>query len=201
MIDRNSENIKSRSQNYFTVSLHERSSRKQCCRMCEKESTSTKCRKRNGGRWEGSGNREDRTYSGKVELGCNGGWLGRLLRLLEGVKRYGAVREGWKADGWRRERGWLLKRGHVSRSQSNTLTEGRELRSGRMSVFGLDNRVALRTLDLKIHRTLGCDRREVQFRSFVKLRLWYVIIHYDMSEYRAAKFYSFYVSAFTYVIL
>lgn len=32
---------------------------------------------------------EDRIYSGKVELGCNDGWLGRLLRLLEGVKRHG----------------------------------------------------------------------------------------------------------------
>lgn len=48
-------------------------------------------------------------YSGKVELGCNGGWLGRLPRLMEGEKRYGAVRDRMKGrrGGWRRERGWF----------------------------------------------------------------------------------------------
>jgi hypothetical protein len=44
-----------------------------------------KQRKGTGGR---EGGRADQTYSEKVELGCNGGWLGRLPRLLEGVKRH-----------------------------------------------------------------------------------------------------------------
>jgi len=113
-----------------------------------------------------NGRKGDRTYSGKVELGCNGGWLGRLPRLLEGVKI--VVRRGKGQD--ERPTGWvekgtrlILKRGHVSRSQSNTLAEGREPGSGRPFAFGLDNRAVLRAQDLEIYRMLGCDREKRNF--------------------------------------
>lgn len=91
----------------------ERSSRKQCLLECIKierdrnEMQKEKCGETiedvRGKREEG----ESDPYSGKVELGCNGGWLGRLPRLMEGVKRYGAVRDRMKGrrGGWRRERG------------------------------------------------------------------------------------------------
>lgn len=100
-------------------------------------------------------------YSGKAELGCNGGWLGRLPRLMEGVKvRCGKGQDerptGWVEKGTR----LILKRGHVSRSQSNTLAEGKEPGSGRTSAFGLDNRAALHAQNPEIYASgccLGCD--------------------------------------------
>lgn len=97
----------------------------------------------------GRGGREDWTYSGKVELGCNGGWLGWVVTVAArregekgGKKEDGRLKGGWRRLGTR----LILERGHVSRSQSNTLAEGREPWSGRMSAFGLGNRVTSRTV-------------------------------------------------------
>lgn len=84
-------------------------------------------------------------------------WLARAVATVVG--RSEKIRRGKGQD--ERPMRWvekgtrlILKRGHVSRSQSNTLAEGKEPGSGRMSAFGLDNRAALHAQDPKIHRTL-----------------------------------------------
>lgn len=99
-------------------------------------------------------------------------WLARAVATADGGS--GEVRCGKGQD--EKPTGWvekgtrlILKRGHVSRSQSNTLAEGREPGSGRTSAFGLDNRAALHAQDLEIHARmlpgLPGDWREAQLCS------------------------------------
>lgn len=82
-------------------------------------------------------------------------WLAGAVSTAAGGSE--EVRRGKGQDerptGWVKGTKLTLKRGHVSRSQSNTLAEGREPGSGRMSAFGLDNRAAFHAQALEIHRT------------------------------------------------
>lgn len=74
-------------------------------------------------------------------------WLARAVATADGGSEV-----VWRGKGQdERPTGWvekgtrlILKRGHVSRSQSNTLAEGKEPGSGRTFAFGLDNRAVLR---------------------------------------------------------
>lgn len=81
--------------------------------------------------------------------------------------------EGWVEKGTK----LILKRGHVSRSQSNTLAEVKRT-SGlveRPPSFLLDNRAVLRARDPGIHGTRMPGPRAIEGRSailkFVALRL------------------------------
>lgn len=77
-------------------------------------------------------------------------WLARAVAGGSEEVRRGKGQDerptGWVEKGMR----LIFKRGHVSRSQSNTLAEGREPGSGRRFAFGLDNRAQ----DPEIHRML-----------------------------------------------
>lgn len=50
-------------------------------------------------RGSAGGEREDRTYSGKVELGCNGGWLGWVVTVAARKTRERRERVRRKMEG------------------------------------------------------------------------------------------------------
>lgn len=148
----------------------------------KKEKGATKTGWKMQQRWEKMRRRrgamEDRIYSGKVELGCNDGWLGRLLRLLEGVKRHGQGRARGRMKGlrggWRRERSWFS--GEVTYLEANLIHSPKEEKpeSGRtFRPFGLDNRVTLRAQDSGIHRTSQYIEVKRNFGVCCPPRLWY----------------------------
>lgn len=150
------------------------------------------------------GEREAQTYSGKVELGCNGGWLERLPHEAAGGSEEGTGRRGCEGGGgrsprrmkgrrggWRRERGWFSS--EVTYLEANLIhsPKWREPESGRTSAFVPigQSRPVLRARDPGIHETrercLGArDRREAQFWSSLPSG-------YDPScgECKVAKFY------------
>lgn len=118
------------------------------------------------------------------------GWV-RLQRWLARIGWHGCWRE-WreaKEEDRRPKGGWrkvgnelILERGHVSRSQSNTLAEGREPWSGRTSAFGLDNRVTSRILG-----SIGSRLGAIEEKSSFEVRCPSVMIWH--ASCRMAKFY------------
>lgn len=116
-------------------------------------------------------------YSGKVELGCSGGWLGRLPRLMEGVKKYGAVRDRMKGrrGGWRRERGWFSS--EVTYLEANLIhspkEESRGLAERPPSDWTIEPHFTHRILRSGMLPGLWLKRSATS--QFITLRLWYII--------------------------
>lgn len=106
-------------------------------------------------------------------------WLARAVATAAGGSE--KTRTGWEGERQdERPQGWvkkgtklILRRGHVSRSQSNTLSERREPESGRtVRPFGLDNRHTSRTgfWDSVERRCLGRDIDAIlEFICFLRL--------------------------------
>lgn len=117
-------------------------------------------------RWEGSREKEDWTYSGKVELGCNGGWLGSVGTVAGGSegKRRRKI-EGRRVGGGRLGTSWFSS--EVTYLEANLIHSPKEENRGLVERPPSDWTIAsLRVQYPGIHRkSPGRDRREEQFWS------------------------------------